>query len=564
MTKILGKSIANAKQMSKYLLSLNSSPKFSRDISTLDFCQLFLDICEKEGVRGDIAFAQSLKETGNFKYGGDVKYTQNNFCGLGATGNGVCGCSFKDIETGILAQAQHLKTYATKTALNESCVDPRRTNWFVNAKGGTSPNVETLGGTWAVPGYNTSKYKSLDDANNSKDSYGYQIVDILNKILKINIKEDDTMAYTNSSLVTYTKLSPNKTSPRNHVIDTITIHCYVGQVTAQSGCNANKFVKYNPVSGASCNYVVGYDGSIGLCVEEGNRSWCSSNRANDHRAITIEVASETKAPYKVTDKALDSLIKLCADICKRNNIKELKWEGNKSLIGQVTKQNMTVHRWFAAKSCPGDYLYNKHPYIANEVNKLLGVVPVSNNVTVFLNAGEKIKLVNTPVYASATALTHSSKKNGNFYIWSNIVSNGRVRITNAKSRVGVAKQITGWVKISDINLSTGSSTNVTTNNTSSTSKKYVKNGIDYSLVFDPTYYANSYSDLKRAFGTDATKLFTHFLENGMKEGRQANSKFNVNTYRSRYADLQRAFGSNLIEYYNHYCRYGYKEGRTAV
>lgn len=116
MTKILGTSVANAKQMSEYLLSKNKYPKFSRNISILEFCQLFLDICAKEGVRGDIAFAQSCKETGNFAYGGDVIYTQNNFAGLGATG-GICGCVFKDIETGILAQAQHLKTYATKSAL---------------------------------------------------------------------------------------------------------------------------------------------------------------------------------------------------------------------------------------------------------------------------------------------------------------------------------------------------------------------------------------------------------------------------------------------------------------
>lgn len=193
MTLILGKSVATAKQMSTYLLSVNKTPKFSRNISAEDFCQLFLDICAKEGVRGDIAFAQSCKETANFAYGGDVKYTQNNFSGLGATGGGVCGCIFSTIEEGILAQAQHLKTYATKSPLNEPCVDPRRTTWFVNTKGGTSPNVETLGGTWAVPGYDTNKYSSLEAANVAKDSYGYQIINILNKVLKIEVKEKTNM-----------------------------------------------------------------------------------------------------------------------------------------------------------------------------------------------------------------------------------------------------------------------------------------------------------------------------------------------------------------------------------
>lgn len=175
----------------------------------------------------------------------------------------------------------------------------------------------------------------------------------------------------NSPLVTYTKISPNRTSPRNHKIDTISIHCAVGQFTAKELLNLSRFVQADSKNGASCNYAIGHDGSIGLGVEEKDRSWCTSSRTNDHRAITIEVASEKTHPYKVTDKAYKSLIKLLADICERNNIKDLKWKGDKSLIGQVSKQNMTVHRWFANKACPGDYLYNRHEKIACEVNEIL-------------------------------------------------------------------------------------------------------------------------------------------------------------------------------------------------
>lgn len=181
-------------------------------------------------------------------------------------------------------------------------------------------------------------------------------------------KEESKMGYTNSSLVTYTKISPNKTSPRNHVIDTITIHCMAGNLSVESCGNV-----FAPASRqASSNYGIGSDGRIAMYVEEKDRSWASSNAANDNRAITIEVANDGGAPdWHVSDKAMASLIKLCADICKRNNIKELKWKGDKNLIGQVDKQNMTVHRWFKAKACPGDYLYNKHGYIAAEVNKIL-------------------------------------------------------------------------------------------------------------------------------------------------------------------------------------------------
>jgi len=120
--------------------------------------------------------------------------------------------------------------------------------------------------------------------------------------------------------------------------------------------------------GASSNYGIGSDGRVGMYVEEKDRSWCTSSAANDNRAVTIEVANtEAKEPWPVSDKALAALIDLCADICKRNRIKQLVWRPDKNNPG-----NMTVHRWFANKACPGDYLYGKHGYIAAEVNKRLG------------------------------------------------------------------------------------------------------------------------------------------------------------------------------------------------
>lgn len=175
------------------------------------------------------------------------------------------------------------------------------------------------------------------------------------------------MGYTNSSLATVKVLSPNHSGERNHEIDTITIHCVVGQCTAKRIGE----IFQSKSKKASSNYGIGYDGSIGLYVEERNRSWCSSSASNDNRAITIEVASDTTEPYAITDKAYQSLIALLTDICKRNDIKELKWEADKSLIGQVDRQNMTVHRWFANKSCPGTYLYERHSQIAKEVNENL-------------------------------------------------------------------------------------------------------------------------------------------------------------------------------------------------
>lgn len=174
----------------------------------------------------------------------------------------------------------------------------------------------------------------------------------------------------NSPLVDYTRISPNKNSPRNHKIDTITIHCVVGQCTVETLGNI-----FAPTSRqASSNYGVGTDGKIGMYVEEKDRSWCSSNAANDNRAVTIEVASDTKHPYAVNDRAFAALLDLVTDICKRNRIKKLVWSTKKAdRVNHKNGCNMTVHRDYANKSCPGDYLYNRHGEIAAEVNRRLGV-----------------------------------------------------------------------------------------------------------------------------------------------------------------------------------------------
>lgn len=173
----------------------------------------------------------------------------------------------------------------------------------------------------------------------------------------------------NSPLVDYVKRSPNHSGKRNHVIDTVSIHCMAGNASVET-CGA---LFANPARKASSNYGIGSDGRIALYVDEANRSWCTSSASNDHRAITIEVANNGGAPdWPVSAQAYEALIRLLVDICQRNpGIGRLRWQGNKSLIGQVTKQNMTVHRWFAAKACPGDYLYNRHGQIAAEVNRRL-------------------------------------------------------------------------------------------------------------------------------------------------------------------------------------------------
>lgn len=213
------------------------------------------------------------------------------------------------------------------------------------------------------------------------------------------------MGFTNSPLVNYTKISPNRTKNRNHAIDTITIHCVVGQCSVETLGNV-----FSPVSRqASSNYGVGFDGRIGMYVEEKDRSWCSSSGANDHRAITIEVASDTKEPYAVRDAAYQATIKLVADICKRNGIKKLVWSTNKNdRINHLNGCNMTVHRDYANKSCPGTYLYDRQGDIAAKVNAILDAdnKPSKNPkpATSTVRVGDSVKISSNATYYSGKSI----------------------------------------------------------------------------------------------------------------------------------------------------------------
>lgn len=179
------------------------------------------------------------------------------------------------------------------------------------------------------------------------------------------------MGYTNSPLVDYTRLSPNHSGTRTHKIDRITPHCVVGQLSVETIANI-----FAPTSRqASCNYAIGVDGRVALIVDEKNRSWCTSSSANDQRAITIECASDLNDPYAMNNTVYSMLIELCVDVCKRNGKKKLLWIDNKTkaLSYEPADDEMliTVHRWYANKSCPGDWLYSRLGQLATEVTKRL-------------------------------------------------------------------------------------------------------------------------------------------------------------------------------------------------
>lgn len=173
-------------------------------------------------------------------------------------------------------------------------------------------------------------------------------------------------------MVVYTKLSPNHSGQRTHSIDRITPHCVVGQCTAEG--LGDWF--YKSSTQASSNYGIDKDGRVGMYVEEKNRSWCSSSNANDQRAITIECASDTTEPYAFRDVVYRKLVELCTDICRRNGKNKLIWFGDKDKTLNYSPESgemiLTVHRWFADKSCPGNWMYARMGDLAEKVTKKLG------------------------------------------------------------------------------------------------------------------------------------------------------------------------------------------------
>ena len=274
------------------------------------------------------------------------------------------------------------------------------------------------------------------------------------------------MGYTNSSMVTYTKLSPNHSGQRTHSIDRITPHCVVGQCSVETLGNI-----FLPASRqASSNYGVGVDGRVGMYVEEKNRSWCSSSNANDQRAVTIECASDTKSPYAFKDVVYQTLIKLCVDICKRNGKKKLLWLGDKTKTlnysPKADEMVLTVHRWFANKSCPGNWMYARMGDLAAKVTAQLGGGASEDTET------EYPEKLTEGYYRVRKAWSDSKSQKGAYKILSNakkcadanpgyrVFDNNGVNIYTPNTSTQTASDVPFTVKvsISDLNIRKGPGT----------------------------------------------------------------------------------------------------------
>lgn len=256
----------------------------------------------------------------------------------------------------------------------------------------------------------------------------------------------NSMGYTNSPLVNCTVKSPNHSGRRTHALDTLTPHCVVGQLSAESigGC-------FPAGREASCNYGIGYDGRICLIVDEANRSWCTSSNANDQRAITIECASDMSEPYAMKNAVYESLIKLCADICKRNGKTKVLWLGSKEkTLAYKPKANemvLTAHRWFANKSCPGNWLYSRYGDLANRINALLGSGGTTPPTQPEKPATPNTNFPATPFTVKVLIPDLNIRKGAgmNYAVTGKYTGKGVFTITQVKNGWGKLKSGAGWI-----------------------------------------------------------------------------------------------------------------------
>ena len=266
------------------------------------------------------------------------------------------------------------------------------------------------------------------------------------------------MVYTNSPLVSYTKLSPNHSGQRTHSIDRITPHCVVGQCSVETLGGI-----FLPTSRqASCNYGIGADSRVGMYVEEKNRSWCSSSNANDQRAITIECASDTAEPYAFKDVVYQKLIELCTDICKRNGKTKLLWLGDKSkTLNYAPKSDemvLTVHRWFANKSCPGNWMYTRMGDLASKVTAALGGMSTTQKQLYRVRRTWPDFKSQKGAYNILANAKACSDKNPGYSVFD---AGGNAVYTSETGSVGVTGDATFKVRVSvpDLNIRSGPGTN---------------------------------------------------------------------------------------------------------
>ena len=302
------------------------------------------------------------------------------------------------------------------------------------------------------------------------------VSNLMNVISKYNLtKYDGGSMIPDSSLVSGVIPSPNYTEKRKYPIDTIIIHCMAGTYDAKR-CGQ---LFADPKRGASSHYGISSDGTIYQYVPEKYRAWTTGGDKTcngwtgsdyDHRSITMEVSNTTLAPdWQVSPLAMQSIINLCANICKRNGIKELKWSNNPKLVGHADMQNLALHRWFASKACPGNFLVMCMGGIVLSVNQMLSTEGY------YLNGYDYSPVFNPEYYAN--------------------------RYPDLMAAFGLNKDAL-WLHFQQFGMNEFRQA---------------------SAEFDPVFYKANNPDVQQAFGDDSPMYYFHYVAFGKSEGRQGAS-----------------------------------------
>lgn len=391
-------------------------------------------------------------------YGSSDKAKHNNYFGLKYKGNRV-SC-YSEIFSAYSAEQLPDGTYVTI-----------KTDWYGFA------DINT-----GVQGYyefiNIDRYKQARAASDPrtylqalKDA-GYAtsinyVDNCMAVINKYNLTQYDggEPMYTNSSLVSYVDLSPGNYGPRNHAIDTITIHHMAGNMSVET-CGQ----LFHKKKGNS-NYGIGSDGRIALYVEEKNGAWTSNSKTNDMRAITIEVANNSGKPnWTISPQALNSLILLCEDCCRRNGIKALIWSANKSdRVNHKNGCNMTKHNDFVNTTCPGPFIESIEGLIALAVNQRL------TQSAYVLNGYDYAPVFDPEYYANRYPDLRATFGSDSKALWDHFCCFGMTEFRQASDE------------------------------------------------FDPVYYKSMYADLQAAYGSDNPMYYFHYVAAGKSEGRKAHA-----------------------------------------
>lgn len=300
-------------------------------------------------------------------------------------------------------------------------------------------------------------------------NYVANVNNVINKwnLSKYDKEMEGVIKMSNSSLVDCTIKSPNHSGARTHKIDRISPHCVVGQLSAESigGCFTSSSRQ------ASCNYGIGKDGRVVLVVDEANRSWCTSSNANDQRAVTIECASDSTAPYAFNNAVYNKLIDLCTDICKRNGKKKLLWFADKNTAlnynPKADEMVLTVHRWFANKSCPGDWMYERMGDLANKVNAKLGSGTVTTPTPTSPTTATNKNYPAVPFTVKVIVSDLNIRKTPNGAVTGKCTGKGTFTIDQVQNGWGHLKSNAGWIYLENASYVTIGKTTAGSSSTAS-------------------------------------------------------------------------------------------------